>query len=197
MTTLKCLPVFAVILSASASAQNPPPGGTNPNEWSAPPITAAPATKVVPAGDVVGTGLQFHGEVSGGTAGFGGAASFGIGFNRVAILFTPTLTVAGTSTAVFTTTLDVSVRIYLKQRAAGALVGYLRPGAGVLFTTTGGSTGIGGTIGFGAGAEYMLTRNLGFNVELGLRYAGTTAGPAVTGLFGVNTVGTVGIVLHT
>lgn len=200
MTTPKYLPVFAVMLSAAAFAQNPPPGGTNPNEWSAPPMTGAPPVKaVVPAGDAVTTGMQFHGEISGGTAGFGGAASFGIGFNRVAILFTPTITLTGANVAIFTTSIEVSVRIYLKQRAAGALVGYLHPGAGLLFSTAGGGgIGIGGTVGFGAGAEYLLTKNLGFNVELGLRLSGTTAGiTTTTGLFGINTAGTVGIVLHT
>ncbi|MFT3712404.1 MAG: hypothetical protein QM817_32555 [Archangium sp.] len=201
MTTPRYFAVFAVMLSAEAAfAQNPPPGGTNPNEWSAPPMTGAPVAKaVVPAGDVVGTGMQFHGEISGGTAGFGGSASFGIGFNRVAILFTPAITLTGANTAVFTTSIEVSVRIYLKQRAAGALVGYLHPGAGLLVSTAGGSgLGLGGTVGFGAGAEYLLTKNLGFNVELGLRLSGTSAGiNTTTGLFGINTAGTVGIVLHT
>ena len=160
-------------------------------------MTGAPAPRPAPPADALTTGVQFHGELSGGTAGFGGAASVGIGFNRVAILLTPTIAVTGTTSAVVSPSLDVSVRIYLKQRVAGTLVGFLRPGAGVFFATApgGGSIGVGGTIGFGAGGEYLLTKNLGFTVELALRYSGTTAGP-VTGLFGFNTIGSVGIMLH-
>ena len=108
------------VFAASAFAQTPPPG--NPNDWSAPPMTGAPVAKPAPAvnPDAVGVGIQFHGEVSGGTSGFGGAASFGIGFNRVAILFTPTLSLAANNVSLFVTTLDLSVRIYLRQRTAKA-----------------------------------------------------------------------------
>ena len=164
-------------------------------------MTGAPVAKPAPAvnPDAVGVGIQFHGEVSGGTSGFGGAASFGIGFNRVAILFTPTLSLAANNVSLFVTTLDLSVRIYLRQRTANALVAYLRPGAGVLFgVAVGGGVGssFGGGFNLGAGAEYLMTKNLGFTIELALRVTALTAGSVTTTPVGLNTVGSVGIMLH-
>lgn len=198
----KWLSVVAVLSAFSAFAQTPPPG--NPNDWSAPPLTnpapaPAPANGTRPPADpnAIAAGIQFHGELSGGTAGFGGAVSFGLGFNRVAILFTPSISLASvnTTSSVFSTTLDLSVRIYLRQRTTGALVAYLRPGAGVLLSFAGNFVGLGGNIGFGAGVEYLLTKNLGFTAELALRLSGIAGGGVGTPV-GVATIGSVGIMLH-
>ncbi|MBL8916852.1 MAG: hypothetical protein JNM17_39480 [Archangium sp.] len=198
-TVTKWVSVVAA-LSIPAFAQTPPPG--NPNDWSAPPLTPSPAPAPVqnnrPPADpnAVAAGIQFHGEISGGTAGFGGAVSFGLGFNRVAILFTPSIGLASVNSfsSVFTTTLDLSVRIYLRQRTAGALVAYLRPGAGVLINFASNLVGLGGNIGFGAGGEYLLTKNLGFTAELALRLSGVS-GSTITPV-SVATIGSVGIMLH-
>lgn len=202
-TVTKWVSVVAA-LSLPAFAQTPPPG--NPNDWSAPPLTTTtpppsgpgPAAKPPADPNAVGMGIQFHGELSGGTAGFGGAVSFGLGFNRVAILFTPSIGLASVNTfsSVFTTTLDLSVRIYLRQRTAGALVAYLRPGAGVLLNFAGSFVGLGGNIGFGAGGEYLLTKNLGFTAELALRLSGIAGSGTTSTPVGVATIGSVGIMLH-
>jgi hypothetical protein len=170
------------LTSAVAGAQEivepqPPPAP-------APARVRAPVTMLVANPDAVRFGIQFHGEVTGGTSGFGGAVSLGIGFNRVAILFTPAISAVDNVAAV---SLDLAVRIYLHARQAGVLVGYLRPGFGV------GTAGMNALVqaNFGAGVEYVLTRNLGLTAELGLRVAGGANTRAQ-----LHTIGAVGVMLH-
>lgn len=137
--------------------------------------------------DPIRTGIQFHAEIQGGTNGFGPSASVGIGFNRVAILFTPALLLGDAGNSL---SLAIAVRIYFKSRQMGALVGFLRPEA--LVGTAGsqflGSGSIFGGLGVGGGAEYLLTRDLGFTAELGIRYLSNARA--------LTTVASLGIMLH-
>ncbi|MFO0595231.1 MAG: hypothetical protein U0228_08000 [Myxococcaceae bacterium] len=169
-------------------------------EWSPPPMTSSsqptgkPAPAPVASGDDVRFGVQFHGDVSGGTGGFGGAVSVGLGWNRVALLLTPSLSYGAVNTGngVLTVSGDVSVRIYLHARAANLLVAYLRPslGVGAVFTGSFNAAALLG-VGFAAGGEYLLNPHLGFSAELGVRLSGTTGLPAAFA-----TIGSLGIVLH-
>ena len=171
-------------LVASAQAEAP----WMPLPMPATPGPLPPQNGVVLPTDPLKFGGQFHAEVQGGTNGFGTSVSMGLGFNRVAILFTPTVLISSFASSL---SLGVGVRIYFKSRQQGALVGFIRPeamvgsagsqffGSGVFF----------GGIGVGGGAEYLLTRNLGFTAELGLRYL--SAGQAFS------TVGMLGLMLHT
>lgn len=87
------------------------------------PLPGAPVARNAPAEadprEPVKAGIQFHAAIEGGTTGFGPSASVGIGFNRVAILFTPALLISQ-MTNLFS--LGAGVRIYFKQRVQGALV---------------------------------------------------------------------------
>lgn len=154
----------------------------------------APANAPLPPGDPrepVRAGIQFHAAVEGGAGfgpsastgiGFGPSVSVGIGFNRVAILFTPGLLVSSAGSSV---SLGLAVRIYFKQRVQGALVGFIRPELIVgLGGTSSGSLLFGGG-GLGAGGEYLLTRNLGFTAELGLRYLSNAQALATTASLGL------------
>lgn len=171
-------------------------------EWSPPPLTTsaptgkpAPAATPAPSGDDLRFGIQLHGDISGGTGGFGGATSIGLGWNRVALLLTPAVNYAttnGSFSGVLTTTADFSVRIYLHARQANLLVAYLRPslGVGAVFSSSFNAAAQVG-VGFAAGGEYLLNTHLGFAAEIGLRLAGTTGLP-----LGFFTIGSVGIVFH-
>ena len=181
---LRTLILFLCLNSVVAFAQAEAPWMPAPMPTPGP---VAPPTGVVLPTDPLKFGVQFHAELQGGTNGFGTSVSVGLGFNRVAILFTPMVLI---SSAANTLSLGVGVRIYFKSREQGALVGFVRPE--VMVGSTGRFLGSGvlfGGIGVGGGAEYLLTRNLGFTAELGLRYL--SAGQAFS------TVGMLGIMLHT
>jgi hypothetical protein len=192
---LRLLALVTLTLATLAHAQDewaqPPPVGSAVPPLS-PPVEAPinngrqrPAS-LAKVPDTLRFGVQFHGELTGGTAGFGGSTSIGFGLARFALLLTPSLTLAPNAN-VFS--LDLSARIYFAARQAGVLAGYIRPGAGVAFL---GST-ILGNASLGGGGEYLLTRNLGFTAELSVR-----VGAAPGALSGVvlNTIGSVGIMLH-
>lgn len=150
-----------------------------------------PSTVTTPAAnEPIKFGAQFHGDLVGGTGGFGPSISLGIGFNRVALLFTPSITLnSGSSSAVNTVSLAVAVRIYFKSRQEAALVGFIRPDVALGASLTGSAAF--GWVGVGGGVEYLLTRNLGFTAELGLRVVGSSLG------LGLGTFGSLGIMLHT
>lgn len=197
----RALVVVALCLSFVSHAQDqwmpapmPPPSPLAPVNANAAPL----------ATDPIKFGIQFHGDFQGlvsgaGTTSLGIGASVGIGLNRVAVLLTPGITIAGSLSAV---SLGLSVRIYLKNRQQGALVGFLRPSAQLGFI--GSSSGFGsssvlyGGLGFGGGGEYLLTRNLGITAELGLVFSslGPSFGSPTTGLAALTTVGSVGVMLH-
>ena len=162
-----------------------------------PPLLPAPyptpaATNAAPAAplptDPIKFGAQFHGEIHAGTNGFGPTASFGLGFNRVAILFAPEFLVSSFGGAtVNSISLALAVRIYFKERKQAAIVGFIKPEAALGAALNGGSAF--GVVGVAGGAEYLLTRNLGFTIELGVRLH--SAG------FTLSTAGSLGIMLHT
>ena len=133
----------------------------------------------------VKAGVQFHAAIEGGTTGFGPSASVGIGFNRVAILVTPALLISQMSNLF---SLGVGVRIYFKQRVQGALVGFIRPelilGIAGSSSFSGSSAFFGGG-GLAGGGEYLLTRNLGFTAELGVRYLSNLQALATTASLGI------------
>lgn len=152
--------------------------------------------------DPIKLGIQFHGELLGSATGagvtsLGLTASVGLGLNRLAILLTPTVMVAGSLSAV---SLALSMRIYFKTRQQGAFVGFLRPSA--LVGTAGSFGGFGalyGGLGLGGGGEYLVTRNLGITAELGLTFNSFAASPQGGGSLSVTTLTTVaavGVMLH-
>jgi hypothetical protein len=173
-TLLLCL------LSSTALAQT--------DNWTPAPFPSSPPVAVGPlSSDPLTTGIQFHAEIQGGTNGFGPSASVGIGFNRVALLLTPTLLLGDAGNAL---SLAFSVRIYFKSRQQGALLGFLRPEAmvGTAGSNFFGSGTIFGGLGVGGGGEYLLTRNLGFTAELGVRYLSNARA--------LTTIASLGIMLH-
>jgi hypothetical protein len=151
------------------------------------PLPNAPVAQNAPAPvdprEPVKAGVQFHAAIEGGTTGFGPSASVGIGFNRVAILLTPALLISQASNLF---SLGVGVRIYFKQRVQGALVGFIRPEliVGIAGSSSGSSAFFGGG-GLAGGGEYLLTRNLGFTAELGVRYLSNLQALATTGSLGI------------
>jgi hypothetical protein len=181
---LRALLFSAVLTSLPAVAQAEPAWIPAPMPTPAP--LPGPPPGPLPT-DPVRTGIQFHAEIQGGPNGFGPSASVGLGFNRVAILLTPGLALSSGTNSV---SLGLAARIYFKQRQMGALVGFIRPEAlvGSIGSTFLGSGQLFGGIGVGGGGEYLLTRNLGFTAELGLRYL--SAGNALTTVFSL------GIMLH-
>lgn len=164
-------PLFLLLFATGAKAQH---------EHSAPQAAPPPP----PSAGTVRTGVQFHAEVLGDLSGLGVSASVGVGFNRVAICLTPGLLVDSTGSLI---SLGLSGRIYFRPRQEGALVGFIRPEAMVGAAGRGGmsfSSFFGG-IGVGAGAEYLLTRNLGFTAELGIRYLSSGRGLSSTFSLGI------------
>ena len=157
--------------------------------WTPAPLPATTSGPVGPLpSDPLTTGVQFHAEIQGGPNGFGPSASVGVGFNRVAILLTPALQIGSGTNLV---SLAIAARIYFRKRVEGALLGFIRPELMVGSTGTqflGAGTIFGG-IGVGGGGEYLLTRNLGFTAELGLRYLSSTQS--------LTTIFSLGIMLHT
>lgn len=192
----RALVVSVALLSTFSLAQEewalPPTGGGN----SVPPAGPAPAERtpgarpgvVAPRAEGLRPGLQFHGEVLGGTSGLGASVSFGIGLSRVAVLFSPSVLANGTASRFG---LDLSVRVYFVPRQQGVLAGYLRPGAGGGFTSASGGPLVAfGSVFLAGGVEYLLTRTLGFSAELGLRVGGAAGTPLA-----LDTVAAFGIVL--
>lgn len=158
-------------------------GGNAPAPLPAPPPSNLNATPQADPREPVRAGVQFHAAVEGGTTGFGPSASVGLGFNRVAILLTPSLLLSSMATSF---SLGVGVRIYFKPRVQGALVGFIRPEliVGLAGTFSGTALFFGGG-GLAGGGEYLLTRNLGFTAELGLRYLSNAQALATTASIGI------------
>lgn len=192
--------VLTVVLASSfALAQEewamPPPGGSSvppPANPTGETRSTDPRGRALPAGlqrnpDLLRSGMQFHGEFFGGTSGLGASVSFGFGSSRVAVLLSPSIVV---STPLIHLGLDLSVRIYLHPRQQGVLSGFLRPGVGAGVT---GATTLAafGNVFVSAGGEYLLTRNLGFSAELGLRLGGVVGSPLA-----LDTIAAFGVMLH-
>ena len=170
----------------------PPPPQAAPQPLSRPVPPPAPLTD--PAAPVH-AGVQFHGEFGASTTGFSASVSGGVGFNRVAILLTPSLTLASSLTMI---SLGISVRIYFANRQQGALVGFLHPAVLVGNAGNFGSSGLFyGGLGLGGGIEYLLTRNLGFTAEMGIAYASLNPQLGSSGFFSAfSTSGSFGLMLH-
>lgn len=182
--------VFSLAAWAEAEAVLAPPLPPPPQ-----PTAPVQPTVAVDPNEPLRFGVQFHGDLTGGAAGLGVAASVGLGFNRVALMLTPSFVIGGFDFIA----LGFSVRIYLAPRRQGALVGFLRPEVQLGAAVSGfGGGALFGSLGGGGGVEYLLTRNLGFTAELGLRYSSLDPARLAAGLAGgyFGAFGSFGIMLH-